>query len=134
LHLRVHGPDCVPLTPDVLERLFTPAALTDARRDRLTTWSRVLATCGNVVVGIATYRRTDQELRVADFGVDDRCACSIGEIVGALVHALELACLAGGCQRIMLIPPMAAISALRKRGYTVISEGCAGSWMERSFS
>jgi hypothetical protein len=117
----------------VLRRLFPPTALTDARLERLTTWSRVLATCDGVVVGVATYRRTDQELRVADFGVDESCACSISEIVGALVDALELACMAGGCHRVLLIPPLPTIAALRKRGYAVISEGCAGSWMERTF-
>jgi hypothetical protein len=52
-------------------------------------------------------------------------------VLDALLNAIEIASLAGGCHRIVLIPSVAATD-LERRGYAVVREGCAGAWMEKS--
>jgi hypothetical protein len=131
MQVRVFGPDADPVTDADLRRLFPGAALTAERLDRLRDWSRVVAACGPRVVGLATYRRVDVELRAPDFGLDPDCECLPGDIVGALLEALELACLAGGSERIVLMPPPAAARLLARRGYRVVDEGCAGAWAQK---
>jgi hypothetical protein len=86
------------------------------------------------MVGVAAYERVDLELRVHEFGVDAASSCAVEQVAGALLDALEVACLAGGGRRLVLLP-RAAISAelLRSRGFETIAEGCAGSWYEKTF-
>jgi hypothetical protein len=134
MQVRVVGPDSAGLTPTDLRRLFRGRRLTPARRERLAQSGRVTATSANRVVGVAAYERVDLELRVHEFGVDAVSPCDIEQIANALLDALEVACLAGGGRRLVLLP-RAAISAalLHGRGFVNIAEGCAGSWYEKTF-
>jgi hypothetical protein len=52
-------------------------------------------------------------------------------VLDALLDAIELAALAAGCRRVVLIPSGAAAD-LERRGYVVVREGCAGAWIEKS--
>jgi hypothetical protein len=134
MQVRVVGPESAGLTPTDLRRLFRGRRLTPARRDRLAASGRVTATCANRVVGVAAYERVDLELRVHEFGVDASSPAAVEPVASALLDALEVACLAGGGRRLVLLP-RAAISAamLRDRGFVNIAEGCAGSWYEKIF-
>jgi hypothetical protein len=134
VHVRVVGPEAAGLTPTDLRRLFRGRRLTPARRDRLHNSGRVVAACGSRVVGLAAYEREGGELRVHEFGVDAVPACSPDQVATALLDALEIACLAGGGRRLVLLPRAAlAEHLLRTRGYVPIAEGCAGSWFEKLF-
>jgi hypothetical protein len=136
MQVKVVGPDCAPLSATDLRRLFRGRRLTPARRDRLAQSGRVIAVCGNRTVGVAAYDRTDDELRVHECGVDAASMlCTEAQVVNALLDALEVACLAGGGRRLVLLP-RAAIggSILRRRGFVTIAEGCAGSWFEKTFA
>lgn len=134
MQVRVVGPDSAGLTPTELRRLFRGRRLTPARRERLAQSGRVTATCSNRVVGVAAYERVDLELRVHEFGVDAESPCDIEKVANALLDALEVACLAGGGRRLVVLP-RAAISGslLHGRGFVNIAEGCAGSWYEKYF-
>lgn len=135
MQFRVLGPDAGgPAVPD-LRRLFRGQRMTAARRSRLGQSGRILAMCGARVVGLAAYERSEREMRVTELGLDHESACGIEQIVGGLLDALELACMAGGTRRLILLPRATAASAvLRRRGYTSIAEGAAGSWFEKTFS
>lgn len=133
VQVRVQGPDGNPLASRDLQRLFQGQTLTPARRKHLAHFARIVALCGNGVVGVAAYERADEELRVHEFGLDTGSACGAADIAGALLDALELACLAGGGRRIILTPRASiAGPVLRMRGYTTISEGCAGAWHQKT--
>jgi hypothetical protein len=132
--VRVVGPDAACLTPADLRRLFRGRRLTAARRARLADSGRVLAACGPRIVGLAAYERLDGELRVHEFAVDGTTPCAIDEIAMALLDALEMACLAGGGRRLVLLPRAASAGhLLRARGFVPIAEGSAGSWFEKLF-
>jgi hypothetical protein len=133
--VRVVGPDAACLTPTDLRRLFRGRRLTVARRERLANGGRVLAACGTRMVGLAAYERTDGELRVHEFAVDATTPCAGDEIATALLDALEMACLAGGGRRLILLPRAASADhLLRARGFVPIAEGSAGSWFEKLFA
>jgi hypothetical protein len=133
--VRVVGPDAACLTPADLGRLFRGRRLTAARRERLANSGRVLAACGTRMVGLAAYERTDGELRVHEFAVDATTPCAGDEIATALLDALEMACLAGGGRRLILLPRAASADhLLRARGFVPIAEGSAGSWFEKLFA
>jgi hypothetical protein len=136
MQVRVLGPDCAPLSASDLRRLFRGHRLTPARRSRLAQSGRIVAACGNRTVGVAAYDRADGELRVHEFGVDTTSTlCTEEQVVHALLDALEVACLAGGGRRLVLLPRAAiASSLLRRRGFVTIAEGCAGSWFEKTFA
>jgi hypothetical protein len=135
MQVRILGPDCPPLSSDDLHRLFPGSLFTPAREERLAQWCRVVAVCGARAVGIATYQRASGELRVPDFALDACSSCAASYILNALLDALELACLAGGCRRLVLMPPTAsAVAMLRRRGYVTVREGCAGTWIEKTFA
>jgi hypothetical protein len=135
VQVRVVGPECGALSPSDLRRLFRGRRLTPARRARLAQSGRVVAVSGSRVVGVAAYERVDGELRVHEFGVDAALAPFLVEqVVSTLLDALEVACLAGGGRRLVLLPrAVVAGSQLRRRGFVTIAEGCAGSWFEKSF-
>jgi hypothetical protein len=134
MQVRVVGPDAPALTAAELHRLFRGRRLTPARRARLAASGRVTAACGNRVVGVAAYERTDVELRVHEFGIDPSSACPADQIVGTVLDALEIACLAGGVRRLVLLPrAVVAEQLLPLRGFVTIAEGCAGSWFEKMF-
>ena len=134
MRVRVLGPDSAELSAADLKRLFRGRHLTPARRHRLADGGRVLAVCGSRVVGLAAYERADGEFRVHEFGIDDASPCRVEEIAVALIDALETACLAGGGNRLVLLPRASVGDLfLRQRGYAPIAEGCAGSWFVKRF-
>jgi hypothetical protein len=134
VQVRVVGPEAACLAPTDLRRLFRGRRLTPARRERLRNSGRVVAACGSRVVGLAAYERADGELRVHEFGVDESASCTLDQVATALLDALEIACLAGGGRRLVLLPRAALTShLLRSRGFVPIAEGCAGSWFEKLF-
>jgi hypothetical protein len=142
LEVRVCGADGEALSESDLRRLFPGSGLTDARLDRLREWSRITVTCGARTVGIATCQKVDTELRVPDVGLDGEPAdetlagnagvrCGDREILNALLDAIELTCLAGGCSRVILSPPKVSQFFLERRGYRRVDERCAGGWIEK---
>jgi hypothetical protein len=134
VQVRVVGPDAACLSPTDLRRLFRGRRLTPARRARLVNSGRVLAACGHRVIGLAAYERADGELRVHEFAVDAAANPTTDEVSTALLDALEMACLAGGGRRLVLLPRAAlTVHLLRSRGFVPIAEGCAGSWFEKLF-
>jgi hypothetical protein len=135
MQVKVLGPDCAPLSAADLRRLFRGRRLTPARRDRIAQSGRVVAACANRTVGMAAYDRADGELRVHELAVDGSTMASAeDQVINALLDALEVACLAGGGRRLVLLPRAAiAASLLRRRGFVTIAEGCAGSWFEKTF-
>ena len=134
VNLRVVGPDAASLSPADLRRLFRDRPLTPARRARILAAGRVVAACGARAVGLAAYERSDDALRVHEFVTDAAAPCSAEEIATALLDALEMACLAGGGRRLVLLPRAAAAShLLRARGFVPIAEGTAGSWFEKTY-
>ncbi len=136
MQVKVLGPDCAPLSASDVRRLFRGRRLTPARRDRLAQSGRIVAACGTRTVGVAAFDRTDSELRVHEFGIDTTSTlCSEEQVVNALLDALEVACLAGGGRRLVMLPRAALAAALlRRRGFVTIAEGCAGSWFEKTFA
>ena len=134
MQFRVLGPDAGgPATPD-LRRLFRGQRLTAARRNRLDQGGRILAI---VATGwlLAAYERTDRGVRVYELVVDPDSASGTDENVGGLLDALELACLAGGARRLLLLPRAAcAATLLRLRGYAAFGDGPAGPWFEKTFA
>jgi hypothetical protein len=135
MQFRVLGPDAGGPTPTDVRRLFKGQRITAARRSRLGQSGRILAMCGSRVVGLAAYERSERELRVTELGLDHDSACGIDEIAGGLLDALELACMASGARRLVLLPraTLAAVF-LRRRGYASIADGTAGSWFEKTFA
>jgi hypothetical protein len=135
MQFRVLGPDCGSVPPNDLRRLFRGQRLTAARRTRLDQGARVLAMRGRRLVGLAAYERADRELRVYEFLVDAGPAGSSDEIAGGLVNALELACLAGGARRLVMLPRATTDTAvLARRGFRAIAEGSVGTWFEKTFA
>jgi hypothetical protein len=132
--VRVVGPESAGVSAGDMRRLFRGHRLTPARRERLRNSGRVVAACGSRVVGLAAYERDGGELRVHEFGIDDTTSCAPDQVATALLDALEVACLAGGGRRLVLLPRAAiADDLLRARGFVPIAEGCAGSWFEKLF-
>jgi hypothetical protein len=134
VQVRVLGPDWAGPSPNDLRRLFRGSRLTPARRQRLANSGRVVAQCSGRLVGIAAYERVDREIRVHEFGIDQAAPAPLEEIAGTLLDALEVACLAGGGRRLVLLPRAAvAENLLRRRGFSTIAQDCAGSWFEKVF-
>ncbi len=134
VQVRVVGPEWQGPSLRDLHRLFRGRRLTAARRERLAGSGRVVAQANGRVVGLAAYERLASELRVHEFGIDAAAKCSVEEVAVTLLDALEVACLAGGGRRLVLLP-RATIAAqlLRARGYATISHGISGSWFEKVF-
>ena len=136
LDLRVEGPEARGLTDADIRRLF-PGRTTGERLNRLRQWPRVVVRVDNVPVGVATYTQTPLETQVPDFSVEIPPALDVehpdlvAQVLDALLEAIEIASLAGGCRRVVLIPSGGATD-LTRRGYVCINEGCGGSWMEKS--
>lgn len=142
IEVRVCGGDCEPMTDVDLRRLFPGSALTQGRLERLRELPRVLVFMGDKIVGAATCQKVETELRVPDLAIDV-AACGLRlvggpprprerEIINALLDAVEVACLAAGCHRIILNPPKVPIGFLERRGYTRVDERCAGGWVEKT--
>lgn len=135
MHFRILGPDGGGPSLGELRRLFRGQRISAAWRSRLEQSGRIVALCGPKVVGLAVYERTDREVRVNEVGFDPESPCGIDGISNGLLDALELACLASGARRLLLLP-RAGFSALvlGARGYVAIAAGgLAGSWYEKRF-
>jgi hypothetical protein len=127
VRVRVVGPEAACLGEDDLQRLFRGRTPTPARRERMRRSGRVLAACGDRIVGLAAYEREGGEVRVHEFGVDDADQCRMDEISTVLLEALETACLAGGGRRLTLLPRAAvAVEVLRARGFLRVAESSGG--------
>ena len=89
------------------------------------------------LVGVATYTQTPVETHVPDFAVvippsmDAQYENVSAQVLDSLLGAVEIASLAAGCHRVVLIP-QGRVGQLERRGYTCIHERCGGSWMEKS--
>jgi hypothetical protein len=134
LDVSVDGPDGVQLSDGDLRQLFPGSALTGVRLDRLRECPRVLVRCAGQVVAIATYQKSERELRVPDLGLCDPsdASCTRREIVNALIDGVELACIAAGCRRLVVNPPSMSLAFLERRGYVRVNERCAGGWIEKT--
>jgi hypothetical protein len=141
IEIRVCGGDCEPASDADVRRLFPAGSLTAARQGRLRDLPRVLVLKGARIVALATCQKVEEDLRVPDLGIDAPVTGLrlVGappqrnerEIVNALLDAIEVACLAAGCRRIILNPPRVAPGFLARRGYTRVDERCAGGWVEK---
>ncbi|MEW5983728.1 MAG: hypothetical protein AB1806_15355 [Acidobacteriota bacterium] len=134
IQFRVLGPESRGPSFADLRRLFPGQRLTGARRVRVSKGGRILAVCGTCVVGLAAYEQSDNEIRVFELGVDPQSACGTDQIAGGLLDALELACMAAGARRLLLLPrARVAGDLLRRRGYMAVAAGAAGGWSEKVF-
>jgi hypothetical protein len=141
IEVRVCGGDCEPLCDADIRRLFPAGTLTQARLDRLRDLPRVLVIMGERAVAAATCQKVEGDLRVPDLGIDAAAGGLrlVGgppqprerEVINALLDAVEVACLAAGCSRIVLSPPKAPLGFLERRGYRRVDERCAGGWVEK---
>ncbi len=52
-----------------------------------------------------------------------------------LLDAVELAALAGGCRRVVLLPAaVPEVEPFERLGYRIVNERCAGAWLEKAFT
>jgi len=136
LDLRVEGPEARGLTEADIRRLF-PGRATGERLNRLRNWPRIVVRIDDVPIGVATYTQTPIETQVPEFAVDVPPAIELNhpdlrrQVMASLIDAIEIASLAGGCRRIVIVPA-GPIKDLLRHGYVTVSEGCGGSWMEKS--
>jgi len=135
MHFRVLGPDGGGPSVSELRRLFRGQRISAVRRHRLEQSGRIIALCGPKAVGLAAYERSDRDVRVHDVGIDTTSPCGLETISNGLLDALELACLASGSRRLLLLPRTGfPTDVLRRRGYLAIADGgAAGSWYEKRF-
>lgn len=130
LEATILGPHCAALEDGDVRRLFAGSVLTEQRLDRLARWPRILVRRGHAIVGAATCERAHAQFVVPDVGLAENSGAT-QDVFNALVDAIESACLAGGCRRIVLSPPRVDLGLLERRGYRTVRASCAGSWMEK---
>lgn len=133
LRVQVLGTDAAPVAATELGRLFPRICPQTPRYERLTRFPRVVVTSGASIVGLAVYHTVRGELRVPELALVAPAEAGVRDVLDLVLDALEAACLAGGSRRIVLTPPARSHGLLRRRGYELITEGCAGTWMEKSF-
>lgn len=134
MRVQVLGPDSADVSAADLGRLFRNRPLTPARRRRLSGSARLIAVSGSQVVGLAAYERTGDDVRVHEIGLDEVSPSGADQIAGALIEALEMACLAGGGRRLVLLPRAAlAVSSLLTRGFDSASQGGGQGWYTKTF-
>jgi len=91
----------------------------------------------DIPVGVATYTQTPIETQVPEFAVEIPPSVELNhsdvwrQVMASLVDAIEIASLAGGCRRIVIVPT-GRIKDLLRHGYVTVTEGCGGSWLEKS--
>ncbi len=136
LDLRVEGADVGGLSDADVRRLF-PGPIPGYRLNRLRNWPRIVIRIDDVPVAVATYTQTPLELQIPDFAVEIPPSIDFGhpyvrsQVMNSLLDAIETASLAGGCRRIVIVPA-GRIKDLVRHGYVSVTEGCGGSWMEKS--
>jgi len=116
-----------------LARLFPRLRRFSPRFDRLAQSARVEVSDGERLVGLAVYMRAEDELRVPELAVSAGPNDGARDVLNTIFDALETACLAGGHRRLIVTPPPNALAMLQRRGYALIREGCAGTWLEKRF-
>jgi len=132
IQVRVVGPDSEELTSLELKPPVPRRAPSRGHRQHLAHATRIVAKVGAHVAGVAAYERQGAELRVLELLVDPVPPFGGADIVRQLLDALELAALAGGCCRVVLLPAaVVAVSALERLGYRYVGERCAGGWLEK---
>jgi len=131
--VQVLGADADPVPPADLARLFPRLRPFSPRFDRLAQSARIEVTREDELVGLAVYLRAEDELRVPELAVEPGPRNGSREVLNTLFDALEVACLAGGHRRLIVTPPPSALAMLQRRGYELIREGCAGTWLEKRF-
>ena len=134
LRVQVLGADADPVPPADLARLFPRLRPFSPRFDRIAHAARIEVTDDERLVGLAIYLRAEDELRVPELGVSATSSGGAHDVLNVLFDALETACLAGGHRRLIVTPPATALSMLQRRGYALIREGCAGTWLEKIFT
>ena len=135
LNARIDDAMCSPLSEGDLRRMFPGSSLTDRRLDRLRSWLRVVITHDDRLVGVATCRVADREMRVPDIALDrEERKVGVHQILHALLDAIELAATAGNCRSIVLSTPPVSPLWLQRRGYRSVRESCAGAWLEKTIA
>jgi len=135
LSVRVLGAHAPLAAEDFAEALGTDGGVAESSRLRhLQACSKILVLCGSRVVGLAAYENHGDELRVRELATTSNQSCGRQRIVEAALDALELACLAGGAQRI-LIPTrrMQDPSPLCRRGFTPVNGRFRAKWLQKRF-
>jgi hypothetical protein len=136
LDLRVEGPEVRGLTDADIRRLF-PSQISGERLNRLRNWPRIVVRIDDTPVGVATYTQTPIETHVPEFAVEIPPAIETNhadvrrQVMATLIEAIEIASLAGACRRIVIVPS-GPIKDLLRHGYVAVTEGCGGSWLEKS--
>ncbi len=131
--LRVRGHDAAPIDGADLKRLFAGQRITAARRARLAHLPRIEAFLEEQLAGVAVYERHERDVRVVEFAVPEQSRVDPTAVANAIIDAIELACIAAGGRRIVLLPHTEGASiAFRRRGYRTVTEGCAGGWLEKT--
>lgn len=121
-----------------VRRLFPGTTLTVGRLNRLRHWPRLVVRVDDMPAGVATYTQTPFEMQIPDFSVhvpangDAERSALRHRVLNELLDAIELASMAGGCRRIVVIPSRVDAGHLERRGYVGVNEGCAGAWMEKA--
>lgn len=134
LQVQVLGPDATDRGLAEVRRLLSIRSSGRFRRDRLAHATRVVARSGADVVGVAAYERVGAELRVIEMVVESATTVCHTDVIEQLLSALEMAALAGGCHRVVLLPSaVLAATALEPLGYRVMTEGAVGGWLEKTF-
>ena len=106
--LRVEGPEARGVTDADIRRLF-PGRSAGDRLNRLRNWPRIVVRIDDVPVGVATFTQTPIEMQIPDFAVDIPPVLDLDhgnvrpQIISALLEAIEIAALAAGCRRIVII-------------------------------
>jgi hypothetical protein len=135
LHVRIVGADLPALAPGDFRRLFSGRSLSRVRRERIESSTRALALCGDRVIGLAAYERTPLGLRVFELACEPTLCFSTHDITRHLLDAIELACVAGGCGRLVLEPSaVVATGPLEWLGYRLVADGSHGGWLEKRFA
>jgi hypothetical protein len=135
MHYRVLGPDGGSVSAADLRRLFRGQRLSQARRNRLAQGGRILVLCGSRVVGIAAFDRSDVDVRVYEVGLDAESVCATDDIINYLLDALELACMASGTRRLILLPGVVLNATItRHRGYVMQGAGHPGACAQKTFA
>jgi hypothetical protein len=118
LRLRIVEPGASSPTDADLRRLFRRRGLTRRRRARLLALPRILATHGERVVGLIAYDRTGDDLRVHELACAPDLDFSGRAVISQLLEWLELAAVAGGARRVLILPwAVPAGTTLDRAGY-----------------
>jgi hypothetical protein len=133
--IRILGP-YAPVNSDDLDRVFSGNRTRPVgpRLERLTACSKILVSYDSRVVGIVAYENRQDELRVHELAIAPATDCRPERTVVIALDALEVACLAAGARRLVVISCAGPCRVpLWQRGFVRIDEGCAGGWLEKTF-